>query len=156
MFRGEERQAKSERFKSSRDLRPHNSRNDSRGWSAAQNNREHLPKGVATELVMLHFDSQQATTGDGGASMIRLSDNLRTVINSDGGAVLDVFQGKIFQLNATGALILDLLARGCTEERIVAEISQRCSVDTAVSAADVHSFLTSLRNHNLITDVDRP
>jgi hypothetical protein len=110
---------------------------------------------MATDLSTWHFDSQPTTTGDGGASMIRLSDNLRTVTNSDGGAVLDVHQGKIFRFNATGALILDLLARGCTEERIATEISQRCSVDSALSSADVHSFLASLRNHSLVKDDDR-
>jgi predicted flavoprotein YhiN len=87
--------------------------------------------------------------------MMRLSENLRTVTNADGGVVLDVHQGKMFRLNTTAATILELLARGCTEDRIVAEISQHCDVSNADASADVHTFLATLKNHNLLDEDDQ-
>ncbi len=69
--------------------------------------------------------------------------------------MLDLQQGKMFRLNTTGATILELLARGYTEEHIAAEISRRCDVDSALASADVHSFLASLRNYSLLDEGDR-
>jgi hypothetical protein len=87
--------------------------------------------------------------------MMHLSKNLRTVTNSDGGAVLDLHQGKMFRLNTTGAKILDLVARGSTEESIATEISQTCGVDIGLVSADVHAFLAALRNSGLLERDDR-
>jgi hypothetical protein len=87
--------------------------------------------------------------------MMRLSKNLRTVTNPDGGVVLDLHQGKIFRLNTTAATILELLARGCTEEGISAEISQRCDICNAVASADVRAFLHTLKDHNLLDEDNR-
>ena len=85
---------------------------------------------------------------------MHLSKNLRTVTNSDGGAVLDLDQGKMFRLNPTGAKILELVARGCTEVSIVTEISQTCGVDMGLVSADVHAFLAALRNGGLLQSDD--
>lgn len=82
--------------------------------------------------------------------MIQLSKNLRMVISSDGAAVLDLTQGKIFQLNPTGAAILDLLAQGYDEERVVVEIARRCHIECNLVSPDVQSFLHSLRDSGLI------
>jgi hypothetical protein len=81
---------------------------------------------------------------------MRFANNLRTVTSSDGAAVLDLGRGKMFQLNPTGAAILDLLALGYDEERVAVELAQRCRVDCAVVSSDVQSFIASLRNHGLI------
>jgi Coenzyme PQQ synthesis protein D (PqqD) len=79
-----------------------------------------------------------------------LAKNLRTVTTPDGAAVLDLGRGKMFQLNPTGAAILDFLALGYDEERVTVELARRCRVECAVVSSDVQSFIASLRNHGLI------
>lgn len=86
--------------------------------------------------------------------MMHLSKNLRTVTNPDGGAILDLRQGKMFRINTTGAKILELVGRGCTEESIATEISQTCGVDRGLVWADVHAFLAALRNDGLLESDD--
>lgn len=87
--------------------------------------------------------------------MLRLSKNLRSVTNADGGVVLDLGGGQIFRCNATGALVLDLLTRGETEEGVVREVSRRCQAEPALVTADVREFLASLRSHALLSEEDR-
>ena len=87
--------------------------------------------------------------------MLRLAKNLRSVTNADGGVVLDLGRGQIFRCNATGAVVLEILGRGETEEGVVREVSHRCQVDAALISADVHEFLVSLRSHALLSENDR-
>lgn len=87
--------------------------------------------------------------------MLRLSKNLRSVTNADGGVVLDLGRGQIFRCNATGALVLEILIHGETEAGVVREVSRRCQADPALVTADVHEFLLSLRNHALLSEEDR-
>jgi hypothetical protein len=82
--------------------------------------------------------------------MMRLSENLRTVTNADGGVVLDLRKGKIFRLNATGAIIFELLVRGCDEEQIVADIGSRCGIAPTLASRDVRDFLNLLTSNNLL------
>jgi hypothetical protein len=85
---------------------------------------------------------------------MRLAHNIRTVTNSGGGALLDLHAGKMFRLNATGASIVEMLARDYTEDRIAVEMSQRSDIDSALVCSDVHAFLTALKDHGLIMDDD--
>jgi hypothetical protein len=82
--------------------------------------------------------------------MMRLSENLRTVTNADGGVVLDLRKGKIFRLNAVGATIFELLVRGSEEEQIVADISSRCGIAPALASRDLQEFLAVLAANNLL------
>jgi DNA-binding CsgD family transcriptional regulator len=82
--------------------------------------------------------------------MMRLSENVRTVTSPEGGVILDLRRGKLFRLNPTGATILELLVRGYGEERITAEISERCGVAPARVSTDVRSFLNSLAGNGLL------
>jgi Coenzyme PQQ synthesis protein D (PqqD) len=86
--------------------------------------------------------------------MIRLSRTVRTVTHPDGGALLDLCAGKMFRFNATGAAILELLAFGNTEDRIVAKIGERCGVDGSLVSSEVHAFLVSLKNFGLVDEGD--
>ncbi len=94
--------------------------------------------------------SGQLNTSNGDPSMVRLSQNLRTVTNADGGVVLDLRKGKIFRLNATGATIFELLVRGYEEEQIIADISNRCGIAPALVSRDVQDFLNVLASNNLL------
>jgi hypothetical protein len=81
---------------------------------------------------------------------MQLSKHLRVVITPDGAAVLDLRQGKMFQLNPTGAAIVGFLVQGYDEQAIIRELARSCRVEGPVVSADVGSFLASLGNHGWI------
>lgn len=82
--------------------------------------------------------------------MLRLSEDLRTVTNADGGVILDLRKGKMFRLNATAAVIFELLVSGSEEEQIVADLSSRCGVASSRAQRDVQEFLDLLAANNLL------
>jgi hypothetical protein len=84
--------------------------------------------------------------------MMRLSQNVRTVTNSDGGVLLDLRHGKMFRMNGMGATVVELLAGGSTEDRISLEVSKRCGIEIAYVSADIHTFLASLKHYGLVDE----
>ncbi len=56
----------------------------------------------------------------------------------------------MFRLNPVGALILELLGKGCAETEIAKEISRQYSISGETAAADVREFLKSLEEHKLV------
>jgi len=57
---------------------------------------------------------------------------------------------KIYELNATGARIWDLLKAGCTEEQLVDALVAEFSVDRHDLSKAVAELVTSLRAEGLI------
>lgn len=82
--------------------------------------------------------------------MYAVSAGVRSTRNGDGGIVLDVDQGQMFRLNPVGALILELLGRGCTEIEIAKEISRQYRISEETAVADVREFVKSLEEHKLV------
>ena len=76
--------------------------------------------------------------------MLRLSENLRSVTNADGGVILDLQRGQIFRCNSTGAIILELLTRGVDESELVLQFGKLCQVPGACASNDVRDFLATL------------
>jgi len=91
----------------------------------------------------------------GGHALMQLSSNLRTLVNQDGGVILDLRQGKMFRLNPSGATILRLVAAGTTEKQIIDELCRLFSAEPEGASADVREFLKSLEGHQLLTYTDR-
>ena len=84
--------------------------------------------------------------------MYRVSANVRSVHSLDGAIVLDVEQGKMFQLNPAGARILELLKRGSDEAGLVDQISQEFGVDPEIAEQDVHEFVGALKGQRLLEE----
>ena len=84
--------------------------------------------------------------------MYRVSEGIRSTHGQDGGIVLDVRHGQMFNLNLVASRILELLETGATESAIVDEISQKFEVSRAIAGRDVREFIESLRQHNVIED----
>jgi hypothetical protein len=80
----------------------------------------------------------------------RIPDEIRSTSNRDGGTVLNITRNQIFHVNAVGALILEALRQGCDEAQIAAEVTRRYDVSEDTALADVHEFLESLKQNNLI------
>jgi len=83
--------------------------------------------------------------------MIRLSEHVRTVNSPDGGALLDLRQGRMYRVNGVGSMVLELLTVGNSEDVIAREISERCGVALDTAAADVRDFVASLRQNALLS-----
>ncbi|WP_158785926.1 PqqD family protein [Granulicella sp. L46] len=75
---------------------------------------------------------------------------LRTVINEDGAAVLDMPSGTITTLNPTGAYIWQALQRGETAETIAANLARETNEILEVVERGVAAFLAELKEHRLL------
>ena len=82
--------------------------------------------------------------------MYEVSTGVRSTRNEDGGIVLDIDHGQMFRLNPVGALILELLGKGCPETEIAKEIAHQYGISEEIAVVDVREFLTSLQEHKLV------
>jgi hypothetical protein len=76
--------------------------------------------------------------------------HLHTVVDQDGGAILDVEQGQITTLNSTGAFVWQALQRGEAVESIVRTIIRETGEAALTVECDVRGFVQSLREKNLL------
>ena len=86
--------------------------------------------------------------------MQKISSALRSVHGLDGGTVLDVRQGQVFNLNLVGSRILELLRNGSSELQIVNVISREFNVVVGVVENDLKEFLKTLKTYNWVEDDD--
>jgi hypothetical protein len=82
---------------------------------------------------------------------VRISDNVRSTHNLDGGIVLDVLHGRMFRLNLVGSRILELLSHGSAEPEIADQIAREFEIERATAAADVREFLETLETLHLVS-----
>jgi coenzyme PQQ synthesis protein D (PqqD) len=82
--------------------------------------------------------------------MVRLSKNLRSITDADGGVILDVERGQIFRCNATGAIILELLTRGVDETQLASQFGKLCQCPPTCASNDVQEFLATLSRLGLL------
>ena len=86
--------------------------------------------------------------------MYRVSDAVRSTHGQDGGVVLDVRQGRMFNLNFVGSRILELLKSGSTESEIANDISRAFDISQELAENDVREFIQTLKTHRLVEDHD--
>ena len=82
--------------------------------------------------------------------MYKVSENVRSTHNQDGAIVLDIRQGKIFNLNVVGSRILELLKSGSSQSSTAAEISREFSIGRDLAESDVREFLQTLEKCRLV------
>jgi Coenzyme PQQ synthesis protein D (PqqD) len=82
--------------------------------------------------------------------MYKLSASVRSTHGQDGAVVLDVRQGKMFNLNVVGSRILELLKGRYSESAIITEIGREFKVSREVAAHDVQEFIEALKQHALL------
>ena len=76
--------------------------------------------------------------------------HLRTVINQDGAAILDIPRNQITTLNATGGFIWERLQQGRTVEQVVQDLAVASNTDLALVQHDVHAFVEELKSERLL------
>ena len=88
--------------------------------------------------------------------MTPIANNIRRVSGTDGGILLDLKRGTMFQINPLGSQILDLLERGDSIPHIAERISEQFGIALAVVQTDVKEFLDSLLLHRVLRVLDVP
>ena len=83
--------------------------------------------------------------------MVNDNSHLRTIVNQDGAAVLDVKLGSIATLNSTGAYVWQGLERGESLETIVVNLSLETGEQPEVVERDVRDFVEKLRTQQLLS-----
>jgi hypothetical protein len=75
---------------------------------------------------------------------------LRTVVNQDGAAILDVSRNQITTLNSTGGFIWHRLQQGLTAEQAIEELATETQTDPATVERGVREFLEQLKSEGLL------
>jgi len=82
---------------------------------------------------------------------MEIRENLRTILDQDGAAILDVSRNEITTLNSSGAFVWERLERGYTADGIVDELASMCHADRATVSDSVYRFLHELDAKHLIS-----
>lgn len=82
--------------------------------------------------------------------MYKVSDNVRSTHQPDGGTVLDIGHGRLFDLTLVGSRIFELLKEGFSQREIVDTIQREFKVSREVVETDLMCFCDELRQHGLI------
>jgi hypothetical protein len=80
------------------------------------------------------------------------SRRVRRVQTGDGGIVMDIDNGKMFSLNASGSVIFELLSSGLDDSSIVAELVRRFEIAPDVAKKDLGDFREALRQVSLLPE----
>lgn len=82
---------------------------------------------------------------------LQLRTDISTADTDYGTVLLDERDGNYWQLNATGALVVQTLLAGGTQAEAVAALVDRFEVDESQAAGDVAALLDGLRSAGLVT-----
>jgi hypothetical protein len=81
---------------------------------------------------------------------MQISENVRSMVNQDGGVLLDIEQGVMLGLNIAGARVWTKLMQSLSAEQIVEEISAEFDIPRETAQQDVYEFIDTLRKHTLL------
>lgn len=82
--------------------------------------------------------------------MISPSPGLRSIVNSDGAAILDIDHGSLTRLNSTGSYVWERLLRGEPVNQIVLSLAAETNTDVSVVRRDVDTFVEQITTHHLL------
>ena len=82
--------------------------------------------------------------------MYRLSPTLRTTSSEEGGVVLDIAQGRMFELNPIATRMVRYLGEGRTKEEIFDTISREFETSRETVSSDFQQFLEILLENQLV------
>jgi hypothetical protein len=81
--------------------------------------------------------------------MAESASHLRSVVDHDGGIILDIKSDQFFSLNPTGSLIWNHLEAGMCLDETKAAISVETGVELGVVSDDVDEFVAELKRKHL-------
>lgn len=83
--------------------------------------------------------------------MITTSAHLRSIVDHDGGVILDIQHNAATPLNSTGAYIWERLEQGMLVDDIVAQLARATNTAIEIVAADVDRFMEKLKSRRFLT-----
>ncbi len=72
-----------------------------------------------------------------------------TAIDSDGASIMDISRNQITVLNSTGGFVWDCLQKGMTVDEAVDALTSETGASHEAIAPDVYSFVNQLRAEHL-------
>jgi hypothetical protein len=78
--------------------------------------------------------------------------HLRSTVNQDGAAILDLKAGRISTLNSSGAYVWEALGRGEEIDTISEGLAQQTGEPKDAVKRDIVEFLESLKKHGLLLE----
>lgn len=81
---------------------------------------------------------------------MRISGHVRSTFNPDGVVLMDIQGGNIFNLNPSGSVIWQQIAKGSPIDEIAQIVSKRFDISFEQALKDVKELIEQLRTHNLI------
>jgi hypothetical protein len=82
--------------------------------------------------------------------MSEIANRIRSTVDEDGAAILDIERNQIITLNATGGFVWERLKQGEPVERIIQELAQVAGTDAPVVEEDVRVFIDQLTEMRLL------
>jgi hypothetical protein len=79
--------------------------------------------------------------------------HLRSIVNADGGVILNTRSGNVTTLNPTAAEVWQALQRGDDFDTVVTLLVSETGASRDIVLKDVHELLDSLKEHGLISDL---
>lgn len=83
---------------------------------------------------------------------MRQQQHLRSTVNQDGAAVLDLKAGRISTLNSSGAYVWQALGQGEEIETISEGLAEQTGEPKDAVRQDVVEFLEALKKHGLLLE----
>ncbi|KAA6465258.1 PqqD family protein [Acidobacteria bacterium AB60] len=76
--------------------------------------------------------------------------HLRSIVNEDGAAILDIKSGRITTLNTSGGYVWQALENGEEIETIAASLARETDQDLEAVRRDVADFVEALKKQDLL------
>jgi len=81
---------------------------------------------------------------------MQISESVRSMVNQDGGVLLDIEKGVMLSLNVAGSRVWTKLRQNLSVDQIVEEITAEFDIPRETARQDVHEFLHCLQDHMLV------
>jgi hypothetical protein len=86
--------------------------------------------------------------------MIKVTPNIRSIVDRDGAVILDIGRNTMTTVDATGAYVWQRLELGMTIDAVITELARDTNTDEAVVAQDVEAFVDQLKDRHLLHSAD--
>jgi Coenzyme PQQ synthesis protein D (PqqD) len=83
-------------------------------------------------------------------TMISPAPHLRSIMDSDGAAILDIERGALTRLNSTGSYVWERLLRGEPVSQVVLSLAAETNTDVTIVQRDMDVFIEQITAQHLL------
>ena len=81
---------------------------------------------------------------------MKISENVRSMINRDGGILMDIEHGTMISLNVSASRVWKKLEQNIPQNQIIEEVSVEFDISPETARRDVQEFFDNLQKHSLL------